>query len=726
MASAAGLHVHAALASVERKVDEAFPSPAQFDHVITYAQIGGQDVWLDTTTELAPFRMLVAPLRGKPALVISADGKSALRKVPKESAVANVVTREVDGTINGIGTLDADIKVAMRGDIELLGRIALRALPQPRWKELVQLVAPTAGSAEEISNLTISEIGDTSVPLEFDFHVTRLNYFSRFGSAPILFLPIGVIFAGDAETPAGTDPIDLFARKVEYHARLRLPAQFTPRLPVPVEVKRDYAEYASKYALQEGLLTVDRTLNVKVEDLPASRANDLEAFRRAVTTDERQMVAMQVGAGGGADDLVGLKSDDLLQAGQAAYDSGDYQTAADLASRVVKSEPKHNSAWADLGRAYVASGEMEEAESALKTAVEINPYSPDAYDNLGRVYIAKRRTGEAEKAFRKQIEINPLDEWAHRLLGHLLLQRKDYAGAAAELEKAVAIDGKDAEPFLDLGRAQIGLDKVREAGESFDRAVELKPDPEVWNEIAYALADHKTGLDKAQQYAESAVASVTAYLRNVHLPDLRPQDLAQVALLGACWDTLGWIRFRRGETTSAEKYLLASWQLTQAGAVADHLGRLYDSRSKNAQAIEYYAFANVAPKPETGSRSRLFELAGNLQANQVLTQKHDLVPNLRSFTVPGMSASGSAEFFVVIGPGSKVEDVRFISGDNALKPLAPALKRVDYKVRFPDANETQIVRRGILVCGPKGQGAKSGGGSCDFILLLPADVHSVD
>src|SRR5262249_36765703 len=50
-----GIHASAVLINSRVKLDPDFPSPSQFDHVITRASLAGDDVWLDTTTEIAPF-----------------------------------------------------------------------------------------------------------------------------------------------------------------------------------------------------------------------------------------------------------------------------------------------------------------------------------------------------------------------------------------------------------------------------------------------------------------------------------------------------------------------------------------------------------------------------------------------------------------------------------------------------------------------------------------------
>src|SRR5271169_6078652 len=67
---AEGLHASSVLINSSRKLDPDVPSPSQFDHVITMLPMGKDEVWMDTTSEVAPFRLLAYTLRKKQALVI--------------------------------------------------------------------------------------------------------------------------------------------------------------------------------------------------------------------------------------------------------------------------------------------------------------------------------------------------------------------------------------------------------------------------------------------------------------------------------------------------------------------------------------------------------------------------------------------------------------------------------------------------------------------------------
>ena len=698
MAQAAGLDARAALTSIGRKIDETFPSPAQFDHVISSVRVGTEEVWLDTTTELAPFRMLLEPVRGKTALVVNPEGQSELKTVPKAPAVPNTFVTKLDGTISELGTLEADVVLTFRGDAEVFSRLAVRAIPQEKRKSMVQLVAATLGYFSELSQVEISDVTDTARPVEYRFHLTKPNHLNRFQSDPQLAWPLGANLLSSPDETDGRKTFDLDASRVEYHARLRMPARFQAQLPLPVEQKRDFGEYVSRYAFVDGTLAADRVLDVTALELPVGRLSEFKAFRRTVVGDADQQVRIKVGEGIQAEALAESKTDELLDAAKAAFDNGKIRESIDLYERVVRAEPEHKSAYNDLGRAYLASGDLASAEKALRKATEVDPFSPYAFNNLGRVLVAQRRYDDAERALRKQLEIDPLDPWARANLGDMLIKQEKFQAAEPEIEKAIAVTPKNPNLYVALGRTQLHLKKVDEARTSFARAIEASPTPPIWNGIAFSMAEESADLDRAKEYAESAVSSVSAQLRTVRLESASPRELGLVSLLGACWDTLGWVHFRMGHLATATTYLTSAWQLSEHEVVADHLGQARQRAGDKEQAVQYYAYAALAPQPETDARKHLASVVGEAKVDAYLSDHRGRAGALRTFEVPIVAGAGEATFFVVLAPGPVVDGVRFVSGNESLKPAAVELKKIRFNQDFPDRSDARIIRRGILSC----------------------------
>ena len=59
---------------------------------------------------------------------------------------------------------------------------------------------------------------------------------------------------------------------------------------------------------------------------------------------------------------------------------------------------------------------------------------------------------------------------------------------------------------------------------------------------------------------------------------------------------------------------------------------------------------------------------------------------------------GTAEFYLLISPG-KVEQVKFIKGDDNLKSFAGILQKTDLGMKFPPGAQAHVVRRAVVRCG---------------------------
>ncbi|HEY7353050.1 MAG TPA: DUF3857 domain-containing protein [Terriglobales bacterium] len=721
---ASGYHASSVLINSGRKIDPDIPSPSQFDHVFTMVPLGKEEIWMDTTTEVAPFRLLASVLRKKQALVIPQDGTPHLEETPADPPMVNRQFSEIDGKVNELGKLTAHVQYELRGDTELYMRMLFRRVPHNKWTDLVKQMNALSGLTGEISDLNVSDPANTHEAFKLDYKIDVASFLDWSKKKSDLVLPLSQISMMDADEDS-TDPVKV-GSPLEYTYKLKLefPAKYTEGAPLPFSMKRDYANYQASYKVEGTAFTAERKLVTSVDELPSSRVSDYLAFRRAVMTDATQHLSIDSSAAGTPTLAADLKGDDLYDAAKASFDRGNYKTAIDLLKRVVDADPKHKTAWMDLGRAYMIERQTDDAVAAFKKQAELNPYDEYAYAALGWAYTTGRHYDDAAAAFNKALEINPLSEYAHAALGGMYAEAHQYDKAAPELEKAVSLKSDDAGLQINLGDAYLNLGQDDKALAAFDRATEISATPEVWNNIAYQLSLKKVHLDRAQQYAESAVTAISNSLRNLSLDQLSDRDLGLVSSLDADWDTLGWVYFARGDLDKAQKYVNAAWTLGEHGEVGDHLAQIYEKSGRRDDAIRTYAMSMSGLRPALETKGRLAALVGGDAKVPKMVEQHQAdLQSLRTVHLGKIApVGGTAEFFVIVTPGSgtaTVQAAKFVSGEEKLKPLTENLRSAKMDFPFPDDVPTKILRRGILSCS---QTTKE----CDFLMMLPEDVHSVD
>jgi tetratricopeptide (TPR) repeat protein len=714
-----------------RKLDPDVPSPSQFDHVITVLPMGKEEVWMDTTSEVAPFRLLAYTLRKKQALVIPPiDPPSSvpphLEETPADTPMPDTERAEIDGKINDIGKLEAHVHYEFRGDEELLLRSVFRRVPQANWQRVAENV--NAGLGGDVTNLKVSDPAATLEPFTMSYDVSKVNFLDWSKKKTEVVLPL-VQFSlpdvGDDNGDADAEPLKLGPKaEYSYKIKLELPAKYTAHAPLAFAMKRDYADYEATYKVDGGVFTAGRKLTLRQDELPAARASDYEAFRRAVGSDLAQQLSVDSASAGAPIPPPDMKADDLVESGRAAATNGNLPVAIALLKRATDVDPKNKVAWNNLGLVYFQMRQDDQAIAAFQKQLEVNPYDEFAYNYLGRVYWNDRKYDEAVKAFNKQLENNPLDKFAHANLGTMYAEWHKYSEAAPELEKAASLTPDSAELQVSLGDAYLNLGQDDKALAAFDHAVELAATPLVWNNIAYQLSLKKSHLDRAQQYAESSISATAAALRNVSLDRLSQQELPLVSSLIAYWDTLGWVHFSEGNLDKAEKYVAAAWGLGHHGEVGDHLGQIYEKRGDKDRAVRTYALSMNGLRPTPETRTRLASLAGGeAKADAAVAHYKDELQHLSTIDLGKATQTGNADFFILLsggsGSGTKVDAVKFVSGDEKLKSFTDALRTADYHLTFPDDTPVKIFRRGTLSCSLTTH-------NCGFVLALPDDVRTVD
>jgi tetratricopeptide (TPR) repeat protein len=731
MLSATGIQASPALINSARKLDPDVPSPAQFDHVITAIQLGKEMLWVDTTAEVAPFRLLSPNLRKKQALLIPENAPARLETTPADPPFLNKVWVEIEGKVNDLGELTGRSRSSLRGDSELYMRMMFRRTPKADWKRLGSLLSSETGWGTEVTEVRPGDPGATDKPFEVEYDFTKAGFLDWSSKKVTLNMPLpslGLPYA-DPDKQESSKPIELGSpAEYTYRLKLALPAKYRIRPPVPVTVTRDYAEYRSSYKLEGTTLVAERSLRLRQNEIPASRTQDYLAFRASAGADGAQTVSLETDIAGAPSIPDSMKVEELLKAAGTAMTNRNYAMAEELLKRALAKEPSHKTARRQLAFALYVQRKYDAAVESLREQIKTNPFDDFSYNLLGQVFWRQQKFEDAEAAFRKHIEVLPLDKWAHGNLGMMLVEWRKYKEAIPELEQAITLNPDNEAAYqIRLGRAYLNLGQAEKATEAFDRGLKLSPEPTELNDVAYYLSLGNVQLDKAQQYAESAVATVASALRNVELERLTLQNLNVVGSLGSYWDTLGWVHFKKGNLELAEKYVMASWLLAQHGEVGEHLGQINEKRGKKDEAIRWYALAAVGLRPVPEARENLTRLAGKDKVEPLLGKAKEELSEFCAIKLGTLLKDEKekleAEFYVIAVPGAsrnaQITGAQFIRGAEKLRPMAAALKDAKYPMIFPDETATKLIRRGTLTCQPKN-------GECSFILLPPEEITSID
>src|SRR5689334_1750741 len=728
MLAAAGLRAYPVLMNSARKLDVDVPSPGQFDHVISAIPLGNETLWADTTAEIAPVGLLSPQLRNKKALMIPTSGPARLETTPAEPPFLSSELVTVEGTVDDLGKVSAHAHLVLHGDSEMFMRFMFRRTPKANWKSLSFYLGLAGGLTGEVTDIKTTDPADLEKPFEIEFNVTRNDFLDWSSKKIKLELPFPSFnLAPSTRKASNKKPIELGPPiDISYSLKLTLPNKYQMRLPLPLKVSRDYAEYAASYKMEGQTMLGQRTLHLRQREIPAERLQDYQAFAAAARSDAAQTLAFETDVAGTPAIPDSVKTEDLMTAAQAAAENDNYVVAEQLFRRVLEKDPKHKTVRRNLGYVLSEQRKYAEAIAVLQEQTKINPFEDYAYNLLGRVYWQQQDYANAEQSFRKQLEVTPLSADAHANLGEMLVEWRKYKEAVPELEQAISLKPDDEDLQVSLGRAYLNLNETAKAMKACEEALKIDRSPATLNDIAQFLSLNKVQLDKALQYAESAVTSVASGLRNVELNSLKLDDLEEVSSLSAYWDTLGWVYFQNGDLDAAERYVRAAWALEQHSEVAHHMGMIAEKRGRKEDAIRYYAQGVVADRVVPEARESLLKLTSVVAVDKLLATAKTELPLYNKIEVgpwgPEVKEMVEAEVYVVFTPdasrNAQVSEVKFIKGAESLKSSLMKLKTLKYPLVFPDSSPTKVVRRGTVVC-PKA-------GPCTLTFISPDLITSVD
>jgi hypothetical protein len=269
-------------------------TPSTLTNVLVVARFGAKSFWLDPSIEVAPFGMIASNLRGKPALLLHPSSDvQFFEDVSEDLPFAASQHVNVDATLAADGKLTAKVHYSVRGDNELLLRVAFHQAPKEKWVELAQLLSLSDGFRGKVTSVTAPDPYATRESFTIEYGLTQPK-FVDWSKKPVR-IPALLPQLGLPDPPAkpavgaASSPIELGTPlEVETRATLHLPPGTTAQTPTGTSVQRDYATYASQYSVKGATITAARHINFILRKIPVDRAADYNAFLRAVQNDEAQ------------------------------------------------------------------------------------------------------------------------------------------------------------------------------------------------------------------------------------------------------------------------------------------------------------------------------------------------------------------------------------------------------------------------------------------------------
>jgi len=257
----------------------------------------------------------------------------------------------------------------------------------------------------------------------------------------------------------------------------------------------------------------------------------------------------------------------------------EYQAAARI-------QPSNGVTLMRLGNLFYRDRQWEEAERIFKIVEPLSPDDPTVHYWLARVQEEKKSWKDAAAEAQKAYTLSQDPQFLPLLAYYLTLDRQ-ITQAVTVLEKARTTDPNSANVLLFLGMNYLDLDKPDKAKDALVKGVALYP-KDAQMRFQLAIAEDKLGHfdDAVREFQDLLTidpknAAAMNYLGyswaelGIRLEEAEKLIRQAVSLdpdSGAYADSLGWVRYKRGDAAEARNLLEKAVLLSPDPLIYDHLG----------------------------------------------------------------------------------------------------------------------------------------------------------
>ena len=722
---AKGFHPSAALVGLGLEMNEKVPSPGAFNHLITVVEVDGGPVWLDATTEVAPFRVLLPVLRDKQALVVpptNGPGKPHLAKTPAELPFAAVDRYEGTFELAKDGTTKGNVAVTMRGDDEVLMRYASRQVARAQWDQLGQSFVDGSGFNGKVNTVSLDSGDDLSVPWGMRYGYSQ-EAWAQWKSYQVGSLLPNVNLPAVDEKKPPKEAIDFGGRHTQTaKSTVKLPPGYSAELPDAIHLKTAFANFDETYRVVDGSLVSEFLLDVLKPKVEAAQWKDVKKFTDSIGVQPWiQLTSKARAAGEGGPPLAGENNPaaaDLVRQAQQAAMGQDFELARKKSDEAAALNDKQAYLWSVRASLAQVRRDFKEAVIDYQRELAEHPAEVEQYGGLIGTELMAGNKAEEHKYLLAYAKAAPESPQVLLYVGGRLLA-EDHVDDAVDVLRAGARAIPDNRMIrVQLGGALVAANKKDEALPILENALTGCSDPDVLNNGAYELvrAGSSAALPLAETSARKAVDALETELAGTPVEGVNTTSLRRTTVLLAAWDTLGWVYFAEGKDTLAEDYIRGAWRSAAYSAEGLHMGQVLEKKGDLPGAMRVYETALSQARSNSGTpvAAELRTRVDGLKKKGIPAQDAHpdrALQDQRTFHVPRPSGVKGSAIFVLQVSAARTENVAMLSGDEKMRSFSGAVSHLDLNLAVPKESHAPLLRTGVLFCATEP--------TCDFVLMPP-------
>ncbi len=156
-----------------------------------------------------------------------------------------------------------------------------------------------------------------------------------------------------------------------------------------------------------------------------------------------------------------------------------------------------------LGTIKAELGKLKEAENIFYELLKIEKLPYMTLANLGSINYLLKNFDKASSYFKKSLEIKPENQNALNGVGLLYMQKKNYREAIRYFENIIKVNSSAYNAYLNIGNCYKELSELETALENYNKALDIKSFPEVYNNIGSIFSEKKDSLTAIKYFTQA-------------------------------------------------------------------------------------------------------------------------------------------------------------------------------------------------------------------------------